>query len=74
MLDTSVLIHRWSFAKDFADSVGKVEAKVVGENDVSVNGDQCVCLNGGLCLEGVLPASGNDFTVEFWCRVMKRGN
>ena len=60
-----MLVHRWSFNKDFVDSVGKAEAKKLGRS-VKLENGQCVVRKGGLDLGGSLREVGIPFTVEFW--------
>ena len=54
------LAHRWSFSKDFVDSIGKEGANVRGS--VGLDNGQCV-LQGGFVGTG---KTGSPFTIELW--------
>ena len=64
-LDATSLAHRWSFTKDFIDSIGKVEAKKRGES-VKIESGHCIVQNGGICLGDALLKVGIPSTVEMW--------
>ena len=60
------LAHRWSFTKDFVDSVGKVEAKRSSSKLVTLENGQCVCRRGGLNLGWTVRDIVGPLTVELW--------
>ena len=66
-MSDGLLAHRWSFNKDFVDSVGKVEGRKLGKN-VRLVGGRCECRSGGLDLGMVLKNVAGSFTIECWYR------
>ena len=65
LVPNAQLVHRWSFTKDFVDSIGKVEAKRTAKI-VKLEDGKCVCEKGGLDLGDALQGAGTPFTVELW--------
>lgn len=72
----SLLLHRWSFNNDFADSAGGQTATATNYSFVAYGGGYAVKTDGGAngtsyidLGPNILPNDGRSFTFEIWVRL-----